>query len=470
MKKLLKFFFSMKFALILLIILAVSCVVGSVIPQGDTLSYYTAAYSTQVAGAIMLFGLDDVFHCWWFILLTVILCANLLGCNVLHFPALVQKSRRGFSAEKRLKAWDGTPEAVTMAPEQLFRKAGFRKIIHTNDAQGRECLYAVKHKAGIWGAWLCHLGMLIVILGFGLGQILKTEYTVYGVAGQTKPIADTGYELTIDDFQIALRDDETVEQYTATLTMTNTSSGESKQGEASVNSPLSLFGMKLYQNSTGWAATMEVWLDGEKVQESLLCAGEYAYIDGLDDVVVMLSAFYPDYVEDTNGTPMTASSRLNNPGYLYMLYHQNQVLGMNVLTGSDKITIDDYEIFFDHPQSYTLIQIKKDPFTGLTAVGGVLILIALILAFYLRTAEIWAVRQENGLWKVAGYSRKGGGEFLESIRALSEHPTDTDCGTISTNPCSDCEKSSPDGPTDTSTEEKNLSSDVHITGGKTNEQ
>lgn len=447
MKKVLKFFCSMKFALILLIILALACVVGSVIPQGDTLTYYTETYSTQLAGAIMLFGLDDVFHCWWFIVLTVILCANLLGCNVLRFPALIRRTKDGFSAEKRLKSWDGTAAAVTDAPEQLFNNIGFRKIIHTKDADGRECLYAVKNKAGTWGAWLCHLGMLIVILGFGLGQILKTEYTVYGVPGQTLPIADTGYELTIDDFNITLREDETVEQYTATLTMTDTASGESRQGEASVNSPLSLFGMKLYQNSTGWAATMEVWKDGEQIQENLLCAGEYVYIEGLNDVAVMLSAFYPDYVKNTDGTAMTASSQLNNPGYLYMLYHQNQVLGMNVLTGDEKITVDDYEIFFRDPQSYTLIQIKRDPFTGLAAAGGLLILIALILAFYLRTAEIWAVKQEDGKWKVAGYSKKGGEEFLESIRLHGEQPTEQNSDTPELKTRSESEEPLPDDDT-----------------------
>ncbi len=462
MKKLLKFFCSMKFALILLIILALACTAGSVIPQGCSLSYYTEAYSTQAAGAIMLFGLDDIFHCWWFVILTVILCANLLGCNVLRFPALIRRSRTGFSPEERLKTWNGVPAAVTDAPEQLFQNTGFRRIVSAKDAEGRECLYAVKNKAGIWGAWLCHLGMLIVILGFGLGQMIKTEYTVYGVPGQTRAVGDTGYELTIDDFDIALREDGTVEQYTSALTMTNTATGESAQGETSVNSPLSLFGMKLYQNSTGWAATMKVWYDGEEIQESLLCAGEYAYIEGLNDVVIMLSAFYPDYVE-SSGTPMTASSRLNNPGYLYMIYYQDEVLGMNVLTGDDKITIEDYEIRFTDPQSYTLIQIKRDPFTKLTAVGGLIILIALILAFYLRTAEIWAVKQEDGRWFAAGYSKKGGEEFLERIRLYGEVPPEHI-------PPKEAEATSVQTPEMASSEATDLPQKQNRTGGKTNEQ
>lgn len=404
----------MKFAVGLLIVLAFVCTVGSVIPQGSPLSYYQEAYSTQVAGAIMLFGLNDVFHCWWFVVLTLILCANLLGCNLIHFPKLMRRSKEGFTMEKALKGWDGTAVVTVGDADALVKKLGFSKVVKSD--QG---IYSVKNIAGIWGAWLTHLGILIVIIGFGLGQAMKTEYSVYGVPGQTKVIGDTKYELTIDDFEVKLREDDTVEQYTAKLTMKDSITGEAASGEASVNAPLSLFGMKLYQNSTGWAANMEVWKDGEKLQDSLLCAGEYALVDDLPGIAVVLSAFYPDYVE-ADGMPYSASSKLNNPGYLYMLYYHDQVLGMKVLSGDDKITIEGLEIFFTNPQSYTLIQIKRDPFTKVAALGGLIVMLALILAFYMRTAEIWAVQQEDGTWKVAGKSRKGGEEFQEAIRKAAD--------------------------------------------------
>ena len=45
----------MKCAIILLLILAAACTGGSLIPQGEITAYYTANYSEQIAGAIMLF-------------------------------------------------------------------------------------------------------------------------------------------------------------------------------------------------------------------------------------------------------------------------------------------------------------------------------------------------------------------------------------------------------------------------------
>ena len=115
------------------------------------------------------------------------------------------------------------------------------------------------------------------------------------------------------------------------------------------------------------------------------------------------------------GNHSTLSSALNNPAYLYAIYYHDQVLGMNVIADGEKITVDDYTYIFHDPQPYTLIQVKRDPFTGVAAVGGLLVVIALILAFYVRPEEVWAVKQEDGTWAVAGKSRKSGAMFEEKI-------------------------------------------------------
>lgn len=406
----------MKFALLLLGILVIVCTAGSVIPQGQAESVYLSSYSEGVGKLILALQLDDVFHCTWFVILTIVLCLNLLGCNLTHFPKLMKRTREGFTPERFLVHTRGEALLESGDPETLFAKCGFRNLQESEIRTGEKYLYGVKNKPGIWGAWLTHLGMLIVIVGFGLGQMLQLQYVVYGVPGQTKTIGDTQYDLTIDDFVIGLREDDTVDQYTATLTVTDHTTGETHSGETSVNNPLSLFGMKFYQNSTGWAADVQVYKDEELVQEEVICAGENLKIADKEGLTVWFSAFYPDYIEGPDGAPATMSGRLNNPAYLYRLTYQNNILGMNILKGKEVITVDAYTIVFANPQSYTLIQIKKDPFTKLTAVGALLIMFALLLAFYCRTAQVGAIQNADGSWRVYGHSRKGGLEFVESLK------------------------------------------------------
>lgn len=415
MKKIGKFLCSMKCAIILLLILVLACTAGSLIPQGEVMAYYTSAYSEKVAGAIILFGLDDVFHCGWFVVLTVFLCLNLTFCNLLHFPGLIRRMKKGFSLEKCLKSWNGTGAGTVADGEKIFKELGFHKVEKAT-VHGKEYYYANRNKIGVWGAWLCHLGMLIIIIGFGFGQMKSTEYVVYGVAGQTKPVDMLPYEVTIDNFEIKLREDETVEQYLADITVTNTETGESQSGSTSVNHPATMFGMKFYQNSTGWATDVSVWKGEDLVQEELLCAGEYLETEGKEGLYLMFRSFYPDYVEDELGNARTASSALNNPKYLYTLYYKDQVLGMNIIGENEKITVDDYTYVFHNPKSYTLIQIKNDPFTWLAAVGGLLMVVALLLAFYVRPEELWAEKQTDGTWVIAGKSKKGGAIFEEKIQ------------------------------------------------------
>ena len=435
----------------LLCVLILACVLGSIIPQGELQAYYIGYYPERLGWLILLTGTDDIFHSVWFVILTVFLCINLLGCNLIHFPRLLSRWKKEFTPERWMKRADQTEKrpiqkpiqecaaeisdepltnriksgpglgkvfeelCIQTLPDDFFGRMGFRKIQKGMDAQEREYRYAVRNKIGIWGAWLTHLGMLIIVAGFSLGQMFTTTCSVYGVPGQTKKIEGTDYELTIDDFEILLRDDDTVEQYTASLTLTNTKTNEKKSGKASVNAPVTLFGMKLYQNSTGWAADTEVWKGEKRLQSELLCAGEHLVFVDNPDLVLAFNAFYPVYIKEENGAPATASPRLNNPAYLYTLYYQEGVVGMNVLMGNEKITVDDYFVFFYHPRPYTLIQIKRDPFTWLALLGGVVILAALILAFYVRTEELWAVQQADGTWTIYGRSPKGGALFQEKL-------------------------------------------------------
>ena len=83
----------MKFAVILLAILALACMAGSFITQGQTFEWYESAYSQKAAAAILFLGLDDVFHCWWFVVITAFLCLNLLLCNVLRLGTLLRRWR-----------------------------------------------------------------------------------------------------------------------------------------------------------------------------------------------------------------------------------------------------------------------------------------------------------------------------------------------------------------------------------------
>ena len=420
MKKLLKFLSSMGFAITLLVVLAAACVVASFVTQGQSAAWYAEAYGEGTAKLIVGLGLDDAFHSWWFLTLTAFLCGNLLLCNLTRLKPLIARTKREVDPAAALSGpADAACEAVA-DPLPLFERLRLPKP-KAREIEGKKVLFSGKNRLGLWGPWVCHLGILLLILGFTLGQLTHREYTVYGVPGDTKPIGDTGYYLTIDDFQVQLRDDDTVAQYVADVTVFRAPQGsttvpDSMHATASVNHPARLYGFKIYQNSTGYAARVTVTEGGTPLQTAVVCAGEGIKVADAPDLRVYLNAFYPDFYLQPGVGPTTLSGRMNNPAYLYSITYGDSMVGMNYWQESDgPITVNDYAITFSEPQNYTLLQVKVDRFQGLALLGGLVTMLGLVLAFYLLPAKAWAVAQADGTWTILGQSRKGGALFREEF-------------------------------------------------------
>ena len=402
MKKKLGFLYSMKFGVSLLAILIVVCLFGSLIQQGQIESYYLNLFG-DAGHLILALGMDDVFHCWWVILLAAFLCVNLVLCSIIRFPVLLKQYKTGYVAERlhKVKPFRIETNASVDAVKKLL---GFEK--------GN---YLVKGKAGIWGSWLCHLSLIIIIVGYGAGQVLAVDTSIYGVPGEVKTVqgANEEIEIKINDFNIGLRDDHTVEQYTANLTIT-LEDGRTTTGISEVNYPLDAFGYRFYQNSTGWANYLSVYKGEETIYEGVLCCGEAYTLEEMP-LTILLAQFYPDYTV-VDGQPKTLTPYLNNPTSIFALYYDSNLIDMNAVQMEQAIEVDDYVFVFHHPQQYTLIQIMYDPTMSFVLVGAILMLVSLYLCFYVNPNEMWLV-EENGKVVVYAYARRGGVLLETTLKA-----------------------------------------------------
>lgn len=429
MKKILKFISSMRFAIALLVLLAAACALSSLVTQNQTYAWYAERYSERTAAAILALGLDDAFHSWWFLAITGFLCLNLTLCNLVRLPALIKRTKaQGDPAAALRLSGDVSAEGVT-DPAAAFARLRMPKPVPCKTGDGREALFSDRHRIGLWGAWVCHLGILLLILGFALGQMTQRQYAVYGVPGQSRTIGDSGYALSIDDFRAETYADGSPAQYETDFTVYNLAGGDdaSRQATVSVNNPASVYGMKFYQNATGWAATVSVTEDGQPLQSQPLCVGEYLTVQDKEDLVVLFNAFYPDYVLQPGAGPSSASNELNNPAYLYSVYYREQLIGMNALMAGETLTIDAYEVTFSDPRSYTLLQVKADRFAWLALAGGIVTMAGLLLAFYLQPSRVWAVREAEGTWTLYGQSPKGGALFKERFdKAIGRETQDAE--------------------------------------------
>ena len=415
LKKIWRFLTSMKFAILLLVVLTIACVFGSVIPQGRTLDEYLSAYGTRSGALIVGLCLDDLFHSTWFLVLTVLLVCDLLYCNLSRVPSLLHRGARFRDPETAWKLSQAQPAGggknastvctVEQVPDAatVFEKLHMRPV--SGERDGKKTLFAAQNGVGLWGAWVTHLGILLLIVGFVLGQATRQLYTVHGVPGQTLPVGDTGCTLTINDFDVSLTENGVAEQFTSDVTM-HDPAGASESAVVSVNQPGKLFGYKVFQNSTGTAAKVTVTKDGAVAQEAILCAGDYVYV--LDTPMAL---FFNGYYRDALDFGGMKADAFAWSTYYNGVYSETRYQA----EGETAITTDSIRVSFSEPQSYTLLQIKRERFIWLVLLGGLVTLAGLVLSFYLQPRRLWAEQTETG-WTVHGESQKGGAIFRDRLR------------------------------------------------------
>ena len=81
-KKLWQFVCSVKLAVIIIIILAVACILGTLILQMRPPEDYVSRYGEGLAKLFSAIQFTDIFHSYWFAFLLVLLCVNLGCCTI----------------------------------------------------------------------------------------------------------------------------------------------------------------------------------------------------------------------------------------------------------------------------------------------------------------------------------------------------------------------------------------------------
>ena len=409
MKKIGKFLSSMGFAVTLLVLLAAACALSSLVEQGLPQETYAAHYGEGTASLIMALQINDAYHSTWFIALSGFLCLNLILCSVIRFPFFLRRYRQ----EKELKAFLSMPgdlgETETGDPESIFTAMHMGTPEKFGTADGREALAAGKNSIGLWGAWICHLGILLLIASFALGQITLKENVVWGIPGETKHLPETGLEVTIDDFRTETREDGSVGQYVTDITVTDPASGRTEKASVSVNHPAEFGGFHLYQNNTGTAAEAVVERDGQEIQRKTLLPQQTMEesVLGLED--------RPEYAFYFAGIrTMREKGQEERTLYFYDLYHQGILQRNYYFFDEGTVTVGEDRVTFT-PKTFTLLVARQDRFAPLALAGGLITMLGLLLAFCLQPKTLWAVRGENGKWILRGRCRKGQALMKEQL-------------------------------------------------------
>ncbi|MGH3509421.1 MAG: cytochrome c biogenesis protein ResB [Nocardioidaceae bacterium] len=276
---------SMRTALVLLFLLALAAVPGSVVPQSNLDSVTVANWQQDhptLAPIYEKFGLFSVYNSPWFSAIYILLMVSLIGCVVprlrIYWRGVRARPPRTPRNLTRLPVsrtfdTDADPSEVLARAAAVLKRRRYRV-----DTQG-DSVAAERGYLREAGNLLFHVSVLVVLVGFAVGQLFGYKGGVITVVGQGFSNSLTQYDefvpgslfkpdqlaplsITVRAFHVKwLTSGPALGQptsFSADLAYTDHPGGAAHDYALSVNHPLNLHGVNVFLVGHGYAPVVTV--------------------------------------------------------------------------------------------------------------------------------------------------------------------------------------------------------------------
>jgi cytochrome c biogenesis protein len=258
---------SIQLTIVLLLSLAITSIIGTLIPQNSEPAAYVAAFGETLYRFFGVLGLFDMYHSWWFQILMVLLAANVVVCSADRLSAnrrILFVRRPAFQAARfrdlpdRAAFGDARgPEALRAAYEPYVARRVRALRIEATD-QG----FVMFGENGRWtrfGVYAVHLSVVLLLIGGLVGSIFGFDGFVSIPEGDTVQqitLRSTGERLRLpfaircDDFDVSFYETGAPKEFRSRLTLLE--NGQPVlQKDIIVNDPLRHQGISIFQSSYG---------------------------------------------------------------------------------------------------------------------------------------------------------------------------------------------------------------------------
>lgn len=261
------FFASVRLTVFLLIVIAASSILGTLIPQQEEAQRIMRDLPPALVATLQALQLFDMYHSAWFLLLLLLLAVNLIVCSLNRFPRswrLFQSARSGDPSRRiegddadRIFTAGGTPERVADDMEGLLRRK-FRKIRRVEEG-GAITLHGEKGAFSYFGVYVIHASILVILAGAVIGSLSGFDGYVNIPEGETvdtvklrggQGTRKLDFAVRCDRFTVEFYENGMPKEYRSELAFLK-DGHVVKEGSLRVNHPIEFGGIRFYQASYG---------------------------------------------------------------------------------------------------------------------------------------------------------------------------------------------------------------------------
>jgi cytochrome c biogenesis protein len=252
---------------VLLLSIALTSIVGTIIPQNQNPADYFRAYGEFLYRLFNVLNIFDMYHSWWFQFLLVLLTMNIIVCSIDRFSAtwkIVFTKNPSFNLSRfrnlpQKETFSGSqpPNELKKSYEPFISKHfGYTKVEETDKGL---CIFAEKWRWTRLGVYTVHLSVILLLLGGLIGSIFGFKGYVNIPEGEavdsirTIPdgkIRPLGFEIKCNNFKVSFYDNGAPKEYRSSLTILEKGQPVYKK-DIIVNDPLRYKGYSIFQSSYG---------------------------------------------------------------------------------------------------------------------------------------------------------------------------------------------------------------------------
>jgi cytochrome c biogenesis protein len=389
------FFASVKLAIFTLCSLAVTSIIGTIIPQGEPYSFYVKNYGAKTAQFFHILNIPEMYYSWWFLGLLGLLSANLIICSLDRLPAVVKiitADNLAISPERIEKMvhnrkWQISSDHPTLLKlSTVLESGGWNAVVRP---QGRDELYfSQKNRWSRIGVYCVHLSILIIFIGAIIGHFfgfkgsvmipeMRSTEKVYSTKTST-PI-DLGFEVRCESFAIEFYDNGMPKEYKSSLSVLENNQVIEKK-DIEVNSPLTYRGITFYQSSyeayKEFVFSITEKTTGETNQRILPFQQQMSW----DEKQIQFGIINAEAIGQRVVRAKVWFKAGDNPATIHWLADN---VGTTITSGGAEYLLTAKQMYA------TGLQVAKDPGVWVVYFGCGLMMLGLYMAFFLAHQRIW---------------------------------------------------------------------------------
>ncbi len=431
-RELLPLLADLRLAILLFLAIALFSIAGTVIEQGQPLTFYQANYPEHPAlfgfltwQVLLTIGLDHVYQTWWFLALLILFGASLTACTFTRqLPALGAARKWKFYDQPR--QFEKLALSTELGAGSLTSLAALLEQRRYQVFQEANRLYARKGLVGKIGPIVVHASMLLILLGAIWGSLtgfMAQEMVPSSETFQISNITQAGpwagpqipkdWSVRVNRFWIDYTPEGVIDQFYSDLSVLDAQGQEVDRKTIHVNQPLRHQGVTLYQ--ADWAiAAVQVRVNNSPTLQlpmAQLNTGGRGRIWG---------TWIPTKPDLSSGVSLVARDLQG----MLLIYDTSGKLTSTVRAGMSTV-VNGVNLAVVEVVGSTGLQIKADPGIPITYAGFGLLMLGVVMS-YVSHSQIWALQSGQHLY-IGGRTNRAQVVFeREFIEVLDQISAQTD--------------------------------------------